>query len=77
MLTLIDKSVRVQAVTGTTSMRECPELVYDAWIKRVHHNRTPVDAGDTYVWLFVQLLPPRLVNCIVTVRLGDDYPPGS
>jgi hypothetical protein len=70
MLTLIDKSVKVEAVAGG-QLDPCPDNVYDAWIKSVHDHGTTVHAGETYVWLYVQLMPPRLVNCVITVREGD------
>lgn len=75
MLTIIDKSVKVNAVTDVDAqLAACPDNVYAAWIARVKANGTPVHDGDTYVWLYVQLLPPRLVNCIITVKPGDGTP---
>ena len=75
MWTLLDKSVRVQTSDTDAGFGPCPNSVYLAWIKRVHDNGTHVNAGDTFVWLYVQMLPPKLVNCLIIVRNGDEYPP--
>ncbi|MGH7954742.1 MAG: hypothetical protein ACREOZ_02150 [Gloeomargaritales cyanobacterium] len=70
MLSLVDKTFKVQS-PDVTAIAPCSNDVYAAWIARVQKNNTPVKDGDTYVWLYVQLLPPRIVNCIITVRVGD------
>lgn len=75
MLTVVDRSVKISDDADTSEFEQCPDGVYAAWIKRVHENHTPVSVGDSYVWLYLQLLPPRLVNCIITVKAGDEYPP--
>jgi hypothetical protein len=74
MITLVDRSIQV-APSSTPEFGSCPDSVYASWIARVHLNKTPVNAGDQYVWLYVQLIPPRFVNCIITVKAGDEYPP--
>lgn len=75
MFTLIDRTVRVSPNASTSQFSQCPAKVYDAWIARVHANKTHVNAGDQYLWLYIQALPPKIVNCIITVQAGDEYPP--
>ena len=77
MFTVVDRSVKVDSTADITDFTQCPDSVYNSWIQRVHDNKTPVNVGDQYVWLYIQLMPPRLVNCIITVKEGDEYPPVS
>lgn len=71
MLRIFERSIAV----GSAVNQPCSDEVYAAWIKRVKENGTPVKAGDQYVWIYVQLLPPKLVNCLVTVLPEDANSP--
>lgn len=75
MLTVIDRYTKLAVDADISQFSECPIGVYNAWINRVRENRTLVSTGDHYLWLYVQLLPPRIVNCVITVKEGDEYPP--
>jgi hypothetical protein len=75
MFTLFDHNIKLPTGAQIDQIPACPIEVYNAWIARVKANKTPVKAGDTYVWLYAQVVPPKLVNCMIVVKPGDDYPP--
>lgn len=77
MFTLLNRSVKIASDADTSSFTTCPDKVYQAWVAAIHQNKTPVAAGDSYIWLCIQLMPPRVINCIITVKKGDEYPPAT
>lgn len=77
MLTVFTRFIPLSNQADVSSYPVCAIETYAKWIAAVRKNKTPVAAGDKYLWLEFSLLPPRLYNCVIEVKPGDDYPPKS
>ena len=53
---------------------ECNERTRGAVIAALHRNGTVAPVGMRVLYLEVELFPPRLINCVVTIHEGEESP---
>lgn len=71
----ISRAFPVGPDTNADHYAACRPETYGKWIEAVHKNKTPVAVGDKYLWVEFSLIPPRIYNCLIMVKEGDEYPP--